>query len=278
MKIRVLMITHNRPAYTRLSLARLAETLPPHAKAVVWDNASSEENLKVLRGFEGHPAIERIIYNRTNDRLRGPTNWFWRNHADADLLGKIDDDCLMPARWVEKVEKAHRDITEAGIIGCWRFLPEDFSVSKATRKIHSFGAHMILRNCWIEGSGYLMKRKVVDEIGGLRPKETFTTWCIRAAAKGYVIGWYYPFLYQEHMDDPRAEHTGIKTDEDLRRLLPLSAEQYGVRTREEWVRKLRGTAQRLQEYSLDPYDFIGLRSRLKRKLYNMLGLAYFPKE
>ncbi|WKZ33960.1 MAG: glycosyltransferase [Thermodesulfobacteriota bacterium] len=278
MKIRVLMITHNRPDYTKLSLSRLTETLPSHAKAVVWDNASSEENLRVLRGFEEHPAIEKIIYNKTNDRLRGPTNWFWRNHADADLLGKIDDDCLMPARWVEKLEKAHRDIPDAGIIGCWRFLPEDFNVSKATRKIHSFGPHMILRNCWIEGSGYLMKRKLVEEIGTLRPKETFTTWCLRAAARGYVIGWYYPFLYQEHMDDPRAEHSGIKTDEDLRRLLPLSARQYGVRTREEWVKRLKGTAQRLQEYSLDPYDFIGLRSKLKRKLYRMLGLAYFPRE
>lgn len=278
MKIRVLMITHNRPAYARQALGRLTETLPPHAKVVVWDNASSEETLKVLRSFEGHPAVEKIIRNRTNDRLRGPTNWFWRNHADADLLGKIDDDCLMPARWVEKIEKAHRDIPEAGIVGCWRFLPEDFNVSKATRKIHSFGAHMILRNCWIEGSGYLMKRRVVDEIGALRPRETFTTWCIRAAAKGYVIGWYYPFLYQEHMDDPRAEHTGIRTDEDLRRLLPLSAQQYGVKTRDEWVKRLRGTAQKLQEYSLDPYDFIGLRSKLKRKLYGMLGLAYFPKE
>ena len=79
MKIKVLMITHNRPAYTKLSLGRLCETMPSNGKIVVWDNASTDETLAVLKGFEEHHAIEKIIYNRTNDRLRGPTNWFWEN-------------------------------------------------------------------------------------------------------------------------------------------------------------------------------------------------------
>lgn len=277
MKTKILMITYNRPAYTRLSLGRLCDTVPSSAKITVWDNGSNDETRRVLRSFEGHPAVEKIIYNPTNDRLRGPTNWFWANAGDADLLSKIDDDCLMPARWVEKLEKAHSDIPGAGLLGCWRFLPEDFNVKNAARKIHSYGSHMVLRNCWVEGSGYLMKRKVIDDIGLLKPDETFTTWCLRATAKGYVIGWYYPFLYQEHMDDPRAEHTGIRSDEDLRKLLPLSAAQYGTTTKEEWVRRIRRTASRLQEYSLDPYDFIGLRAKVKRRLYRAFGLDYFPK-
>ena len=277
MKTRILMITHNRPAYARLSLARLCETVPSSAKITVWDNASGDDTRRVLKEFESHPAVEEIIYNPANDRLRGPTNWFWKNAGDAELLSKVDDDCLMPARWVEKLEKAHADIPEAGLLGCWRFQPEDFNISNASRKIHSYGSHMILRNCWVEGSGYLMKRKVLDEIGPLRPGETFTTWCLRAASRGYVIGWYYPFLYQEHMDDPRAEHTGIRTDEDLKRLLPLSAAQYGTTTKEAWVRRIRRTAGRLQEYSLDPRDFIGFHARVKRKLYQVFGLDYFPR-
>lgn len=277
MKIKIFMITHNRPRYTSLSLARLTETVPPDAKITVWDNASSGDTLAVLKKFERHPRVERVVYNKTNDKLWGPTNWFWENSKDADLLSKIDDDCLMPAKWVEKLKEAHNDIPQAGVLGCWRFMPEDLNITKASRKIHAFGPHMILRNCWIEGSGYLLKRKLIDEIGDLRPKETFTTWCVRAAARGYINGWYYPFMYQEHMDDPRAEHSGIKTDEDLKEFLPLSAAQNGIRTKDEWVEKLKASAARLQEYSLDPYDFIGLKPKLKRRLLKLLGVTYFPK-
>ncbi len=277
MKIKILMITHNRPVYTKLSLARLCETATPSAKITVWDNGSGDEMRRVLKEFEGHPAIEEIVYNRTNEKLTAPTNWFWKNAGDADLLSKVDDDCLMPAKWIEKLEKAHADIPEAGILGCWRFLPEDFNMDKASRKIYSYGPHMLLRNCWVEGSGYLMKRKVLDETGLLRNSETFTTWCLRAAEKGYYIGWYYPFLYQEHMDDPRAEHSGIRSDDDLKRLLPLSAAQYGTATVEDWVKRLRLSAARLQEYSLDPHDFIGLRAKIKRRLYQAFRFDYFPK-
>ena len=277
MKIKILMLTHDRPLYTSLSLARLTETVPENARITVWDNASSEDTLAVLRKFERHPSVERVVYNRTNDKLWGPTNWFWKNSKDADLLSKIDDDCLMPVRWAEKLQEAHRDIPQAGVLGCWRFMPEDLNITKASRKIHAFGPHMVLRNCWIEGSGYLLKRKLIDEIGLLRPKETFTTWCLRAAARGYINGWYYPFMYQEHMDDPRAEHTGIKTDEDLVKFLPLSAAQGGIRTKDDWVAKLRTSAARLQEYSLDPHDFIGLKPKLKRRFLKLLGVSYFPK-
>lgn len=277
MKIKILMITHNRPRYTELSLSRLIETVPPEASITVWDNASSRETVTVIKKFAKHPRVEKVVYNKTNDKLWGPTNWFWENTKDADLVSKIDDDCLMPAKWVEKLAAAHRDIPEAGILGCWRFPPEDLNIAKASRKIKALGPHMVLRNCWVEGSGYLAKRQVIDDIGLLRPKETFTTWCLRAAAKGYVNGWYYPFMYQEHMDDPRAEHTGIKTDDDLRRLLPLSAAQFGTMSKDDWVKRLRNSAAKVQEYSLDPYDFIGLRAKLKRRLFKLLGMQYFPK-
>lgn len=133
-----------------------------------------------------------------------------------------------------------------------------------------------MRNCWVEGSGYLMKRAVLDEIGLLREGESFTTYCIRAAAKGFINGWYFPFLFQEHMDDPRAEHTGIKTDEDFRRLIPLSAKTFNIDSKEAWVRRLRLSAQRLQTYSVDPYDFIGMRAKIKRNLFNVLGKEYVP--
>ncbi|MBU6409996.1 MAG: glycosyltransferase [Verrucomicrobia bacterium] len=260
------MITCKRPAYTRLSLSCLCETVPPEAKITVWDNDSGPEMKPVLDAFQNHPRVEQIIYNKTNDKLRGPTNWFWNHSADADFLSKVDDDCLMPPGWCETLVRAHRDIPEAGVLGCWRFLPEDFQPQAASRKIQSFGRHQILRNCWVEGSGYLMKRSVIDKIGFLSASESFTNFCIRAAAAGFINGWYYPFLNQEHMDDPRVPHTAIKTDEDFQRLRPLSAETFNIQSREDWIKRLKYSAWNLQSCSFNPRDYLGWRASLRRKI------------
>jgi hypothetical protein len=172
--------------------------------------------------------------------------------------------------------RAHRDIPEAGILGCWHFLPEDFDEGSAPKKIFRYGEHRIMRNCWVGGSGYLMKQAVLDEVGRIREGEDFTTFCIRAAAKGFINGWYYPFLFQEHMDDPRTVHTGISTEEDFRKLIPLSARNFNISSRDAWIRRLRHSARSLQACSIDPDDFIGVRAKLKRKVFGIFGRDYIP--
>ena len=276
MKIKILMITYNRPAYTKLSLKTLIENTPDHAQIVLWDNASDEETRSIIRKYESHPRIERIIFNPMNDKLRKPTNWFFNSYRDADFLGKVDDDCLVPRKWCDILQQAHLDIPKAGILGCWHFLPEDFNEETARKKIFRYGEHQIMRNCWVGGSGYLMKQAVLNEIGLIRQKENFTDYCIRAARKGFINGWYFPFLFQEHMDDPRTKHTGIRTDEDFRRLIPLSARTFNIDSRDDWIRRLRLSAQRLQAYSFDPSDFIGLQAKLKRRISKALGKEHFP--
>lgn len=277
MLIKVLMITHNRPKYTNLSLSRLCETASQNLRVTIWDNGSDSATKEVVSKFRNHWCVERVIFNDTNEKLLGPTNWFWENNLDADLLGKVDDDCLVPDNWISVLEEAHREIPQAGMLGCWHFLKEDFKYHLAKNKIHTFGRHQIMRNCWVGGSGYLMKREVLDKNGLLKPNETFTDFCIRASAKGFINGWYYPLLYQEHLDDPRSKHTAIRSDEDFQRLIPLSARKFGIKTREEWIQRLLKSSQALQEYSIDPYDFIGFRSRVKRKIIEFFGGEYFPK-
>jgi glycosyltransferase involved in cell wall biosynthesis len=277
MNIKILMITYNRPEYLKLSLPRLFESVSVNGSIVIWDNGSLGETLEVLNKYEKYSQIERIVYNNSNAKLWEPTNWFWQNYRDSDFLSKVDDDCLVPLHWCEILEQAFKDIPKAGILGCWRFLPEDFNKGVAEKKIQNFGNHRILRNCWVEGSGYLMKRDVINEIGYLRKNESFTDYCIRAAARGFINGWYYPFLYQEHMDDPRTENTGIKSDDDFQRLIPLSAKIFNIKTRDEWLQRLKMSAKRLQEYSIDPDDFLGIKPKIKHKILKALGREYFPR-
>lgn len=277
MIIKILMITHDRPEYVKLSLERLCNTAQSNFKITVWDNGSRRDTQDILRRYENRYCVERIVYNERNELLRIPTNWFWENSRDADLLGKVDDDCLVPENWISILEEAHKEIPQAGLLACWHYLPQDFRQGVAEKKIQAFGRHRIMRNCWVGGSGYLMKRSVLDKNGLLRSKESFTDYCIRASAKGFINGWYYPFLYQEHMDDPRAPHTAIRNEEDFQRLIPLSARTFNIKTREQWIQRMKLSAGRLQEYSINPYDFIGIRARIKRKIAGILGKEYFPK-
>lgn len=277
MLIKVLMITHNRPEYVRLSLERLCSSAPENLKITVWDNGSGYETRDIVKKYEGHQCVEQVVYHEKNALLRIPTNWFWEKNPDADLLGKVDDDCLVPDNWSHILEEAHRDIPQAGILACWHFLTQDFNHQLAAKKIQTFGRHQIMRNCWVGGSGYLMKRDVINKNGILRTKESFSDFCIRASAKGFINGWYFPFLYQEHMDDPRTPHTAICTEADFQRLIPLSAQAFGIKTREQWIQRMMVSARRLQEYSIDPYDFIGFRAWVNRRLAEILRREYFPK-
>ncbi|MFW6180404.1 MAG: glycosyltransferase family A protein, partial [Spirochaetota bacterium] len=264
----ILMITYNRPSYTRLSLQRLLDTCDETMRVWLWHNGTDPQTLEVVRSFLDHPRVYRFNHSEENQGLRGPTNWLWEN-ARGEFLSKVDDDCLLPEGWADTLRGAHRDEPGFGVLGCWRFHDEDFIPELAGKKIRAFrGGHRLLVNLWVEGSGYLMKRECVDRAGPLQPGESFTQYCVRLAGRGWVNGWYYPFLRQEHMDDPRSPHTLLKTDQDVERYNPLSAVTFGVRTLEGWRARLKRSARIVQSAptSLPRYRLW----RLKRKVGSRL--------
>lgn len=273
MRTDILMITYQRPEYVRLSLPRLLDTCDDECRVWLWHNGDHAETLDVVRAHLHHPRVHRFHHNRQNVGLRTPTNWLWQ-HSRAELLSKVDDDCLVTPGWIETLRGAHRDVPEFGVVGSWRFLPEDFLPEQAARKIASYpGGHRLLRNLWIQGSGYLAKRELVERAGLLGPRDTFTSWCIRVARLGFVNGWYFPFLPEDHMDDPRSPNTGYHSDADLLASLPLSARTAGVRTLADWEAQMRRSAYIAQTASLDPRHHTGWRGKrrnLRRRLQRAL--------
>lgn len=260
----VLMITYNRPGYTRLALETLLENSDESTRVWLWHNGADEETLTVANEYQRH--VYRFHHCRDNLALTTPTNWLYENAAGA-YLSKVDDDCLVPALWVKKLREAHEDEPRFGVIGCWRFQEEDFEAALAQRKIRMFsGGHRLLVNMWIEGSGYLMKRACVERFGPLRRGRSFTDYCIEIGRAGWINGWIYPFLYQEHLDDPRAEHSALKTDADLNRHLPLSARRNGVASLEQWLNQLRRSARVVQEAPTDPAYWSPGRRRLRHAM------------
>jgi glycosyltransferase involved in cell wall biosynthesis len=259
----ILMITYNRAEYTKLSLARLLDTCDESMRVWVWHNGDHEETLEVVKSMQDHPRFYKFYHSQQNKKLREPTNWFWAN-SEGGYLTKVDDDCLMPYGWADTLRKAHVDNPEFGVIGCWRFPDEDFAPEHASKKINEFdGNHRIMRNCWVEGSGYLMKRECYNKMGSIKDGQSFPNYCVRLAQQGYINGWYYPFLYQEHYDDPRSEHSLLKCDADMREWAPLSAINNGVVTVQAWGDQLKRSAALLQRVSYDVKYYTGWRKKLK---------------
>jgi len=262
--IDILMITHNRASYTALSLNRLLDTCDDTMRVWIWQNGDDQKTMNVVETFLSHPRVHRFYHSPQNVMLNAPTNWLW-DEADGDYLAKVDDDCLVEPGWAQTLRSAHEDYEGFGVVGSWRFLEEDFVPELATRKIREYpGGYRVLENFWVQGSGYLMKRRCLEDQGLLLPHQSFTGYCIELALKGYTNGWYYPFIREEHLDDPRSPRSELKDDVTFQARMPLSAARTGARTIEEWQKQIKDEARGVQEASIDPKQWRGWRKQVRR--------------
>jgi len=272
LEVDVLFISYNRPEYTAMSLPSLLESAVGHARVWIWHNGDDQATLEVVRGFKDHPAVFQYRESQENVGLYPPIAWVMEEGKGA-YVSKVDDDCLLPRDWITRLVALHSENPRVGVLGCWRFQDEDFDADLAAPKIQPIVGAEVLRNLWVEGSGFLLKRGAYEAVGGMRRGEGLPSVFKRVAREGYINGWVYPFIPQEHMDDPRAPHTLLHTDADLREHLPISAQRTGVSTLADWDRQLRRSARFVQGASLDLEDHFGLFARIRSKVH-FLRLAY----
>lgn len=260
----ILMITYNRPYFTRLALEQLLATCDEYMRVWLWHNGTHTETVEVVRRFQGHPSVHYFHVCRENKKLREPTNWFWAN-ADGPYLTKVDDDCLLPEGWGRTLRQAHDDAPSLGLAACWRFYDEDYMPDQVERKIKNLpGGHRLMTHHHVQGSGYVMKKPVFEDCGPMRESESFTRYCQRAAARGWDVGWYYPFVHEEHMDDARSLYYPYRTDEEFLEKRPLTAIHNGVVSLQEWRARSRWQARNLQEDTSRAREHIGWRGMVNR--------------
>ena len=264
----ILMVTHESPESTRMALGQLLETSTPWMRVWLWHNGDHTETLELVREFAKHPRVFRFHHSPQNERLWAPTNWLLEN-AEGEFLSKVDDDNVVPQGWAERLIAAHNDFPKFGALGCWRFQDEDYIPELAAKKIREFpGGHRILLNLWVEGSCFVMKRACRDEAGPLRQGQSMTAYFRDLALKrGWINGWYFPFVRYENLDDPRAPRSLMRTEGDLRRRRPLTAQYNGVESLAAWTDQLRRSAQNAQTESIDPRDWRGWRWYRRRIRY-----------
>jgi len=262
-KIDLVFIAYNRIDYTKLTMTSLLSDPTEEFSLMIWDNGSTDGTKEYLSSVED-PRISRKVFSEENVYLHGAANELFRS-SSADLVGIVSNDLMVTPGWTRLLAKAHCDIPELGMVGCWHFFPDDFDYERAKHKIQTFGSHRVLRHPWTGGGAGLVKLKTVQEFGLLKSSSTSYYW-LEMARKGYVNGFYFPLIYVEHLDDPKSQYSQLKDEASYQAAKKHTYNinrhgQHTLQDRWKWREKV------LSNLLDDPWDarwYVGWRARLRR--------------
>lgn len=268
MNVAIVLVTHNRLEYTKKSISRLLEDHSEEFDLYLWDNASTDGTQEYLKNLKD-PRIAETILSKNNQGQTGAMNYVW-SKTKAELIGKLDNDCLVTPGWTRIMAKAHNDIENLGAVACWHFPLDEFNehaVRKAG-KIQTFGEHQIFRHPWVCGSGFILKRSSFQKHGRWKKGSNIATtyYFLKMALAGEINGWYYPLVLQEHMDDPKSKHSLIKTNQGIQK---MHESTFSLRTERIYNMESRMARREfvLNNLFYDPWEakyYTGLRVRFRR--------------
>jgi glycosyltransferase involved in cell wall biosynthesis len=261
--VHLVFICYNRLDYTRKALASVLKDPSEAFTLTIWDNASTDGTREFLQRQVSDPRIDDIVLSHKNRGQIFPVNEVWSS-SRSELLGKLDNDCLVTPGWTRILARAHADIPDLGVLACWHFMKEDFDYERALPKIVDRGPHRILRHPWTCGTGLLVKRRVYQEIGPLTGTSTSHYW-MKMAERGYMNGFYYPLVLQEHMDDPRSEHSHLKDEKSYQqaKAVTFSLKNHGQETLADRWRWRQEVIDNLLTGPWDVRNYSGWRARLR---------------
>jgi len=111
----------------------------------------------------------------------------------------------------------------------------------------------------------LLKRQTFERFGPIK-EDTTTKYWLRIALAGYVNGYYYPLVPQEHMDDPRSPHCLIRDDNRLQQLAEVTVvlQRHNIRTMKDRLKRRREVLRNLNQGPWDAKYYVGWRGKLRR--------------
>lgn len=268
MTIDLVFITYNRLHYTKLALASVLADPTEEFSLTIWDNASTDGTIEYLKNEVNDRRIADIIFSKENIGQTAVVNTIWGN-SNSDLLGKLDNDCLLTPGWTRTLAQAHEDIPNLGVVACWHFFPEDFDYERAKHKIQQFGKHQIFRHPWTCGSGLLIKRSTFKKLGQIQNKATTQYW-LQMALKGYINGFYYPLIYQEHMDGWKSRYSRLNFMPFDQAFKYNPAYQTGrIKDFEQYHRTYKEILENLFTGPYEPEYYVGWRAKLRQVKYRI---------
>jgi len=276
MNASIVLVTYNRLEYTKKTINCLLND-QDEFDLYIWDNASIDGTKEYLMEEIKDSRIKEIYLSIENLGQTAAMNYFWAK-CNTDLVGKLDNDILISPGWVKTISEAHKDIEMLGAVACWHFWEEDFNYEIAKKKIKKYGNHQILKHPFVGGTGFLLKRKTYLKMGPWEegsPNIGTTSYFLKMALSGYINGWYYPLITQEHMDDPTSKHCIFKDDASLMKVYDIT---YTLRTNKiksynDRLKRRDYILSRILRGASDAKYYVGWRNKLHRYLpvfYNLL--------
>lgn len=210
-RVAILYVTHNRLACSRLTLPHLLESGGYSDYSVfVVDNASTDGTQQWLMSLR-HPRLGGIAFNKDNRPLYEVTNRFWsERQEDAEFLGKVDNDTLMPTGFIGRVVKTAMNPVRLGAMGAMHFDPLDAMSVDASLYASNIrhlpnGMEVVLQRhlggcCYIIRSGVTARLGPLEDVGYIKGGWTEYQW--KCAKEGYPSAYLYPFMFAKHFDDP----------------------------------------------------------------------------
>jgi len=246
----LLLITWNRHVYVEKTLAHLMASASDFC-LYCWDNASKDGTADLIASLND-PRVVRKYFSTENVMQRAPSLWFF-NEAKSDVVGKIDDDILLPEGWIERIAPLVRSEPRFGMLGCWIYMPEDWDESVAEHKIIELGGIRVFRNLWIAGQSFLARREVLHRY--VTPEERygygFPIDQTSMSADGLVNGFPLPILFGHNMDDPRSPHCLMNRPGGMGEQAALTYRVRGFETVESYADWLAADAAKLLRESVE---------------------------
>jgi glycosyltransferase involved in cell wall biosynthesis len=200
MAVDLLLITWNREKYLEPTLKQLLSTQDDF-NLYIWDNGSRDPTRDILSSIRD-PRIVECHFHETNVKQKEPTFWFL-DKASARIVGKIDDDVLLPNGWIKRIQPMISGESRFGMLGCCLFMPDEWDETVAVNRM-SIGEWQVIRTTGIAGQAFLCRKDYLCEYADEAVDHGLPIDRFKMTMDGLISGYPYPTIFAENMDHPRS--------------------------------------------------------------------------
>jgi cellulose synthase/poly-beta-1,6-N-acetylglucosamine synthase-like glycosyltransferase len=116
--VSIVIPAYNEESVIRQCLIAAVYQSVPADQIIVVDNRSTDRTARIVRQMQQeYPESPIILLEQNDEQGLIPTRNFGFNHADSDIIGRIDADSVLEPDWVEQVRKAFGDSSISAATG-----------------------------------------------------------------------------------------------------------------------------------------------------------------
>ena len=169
--IPILYTTYNRLEYTKRTLPALLKN-SNGVKVYVYDNDSTDGTQEYLDIISRHERIKDIHFCCKNFGISTIMNLFFEETKDFPIIGKVDNDTLVPSNWIEDLggvlQNYHLGIVQAKHKFWIKGVKDwDDLVARSSNVIKlQDGKYNLIPSQVVGGSGILIRTAILEKLQG----------------------------------------------------------------------------------------------------------------